>query len=54
MSKSTISSQANPDRIARTLARRSSSAAGTHGDRRLKRQKTRSAVNRRLVKEALA
>lgn len=44
----------NVDRTAAVLERRRSNAAGTHGDRRTKRLRTRSAVRTRLVKEALA
>jgi hypothetical protein len=50
MSKSVISPQANPDRIARVLARRSSTAQA----RRPRRQSTRAAVRLTLRKEALA
>lgn len=38
-------------RTAAVLDRRSSGAAGTHGDRRTKRQRTRSSQKRRAVEE---
>lgn len=46
--------EANPDRIARVLDRKRSNAAGTHGDRRLKRLKTRGNVRVALRKELVS
>lgn len=44
----------NRDRIDAALERRRSNAAGAHRDKRLRRQRTRSAVQIRLRKEAFA
>jgi hypothetical protein len=54
MSKNRYRPEANPDRIDRVLARRRSNAAGIHGDRRLKRLRTRGNVRVSLRKEAVA
>jgi hypothetical protein len=53
MSKSMITPQANPDRIARVLERRRSNAAGPHANPGQRRQRTRGAVRLALRKEAL-
>lgn len=53
MSKSTnaYSNESNRDRIGAVLERRRSNASGAHGDRRLKRQRTRAAVRLSLRRE---
>jgi hypothetical protein len=54
MSKTAFAAEANPDRIDRVLARRRSNAAGTHGDRRLRRLRTRGNVRVSLRKQMAA
>lgn len=44
--------EANEEYMKAVQALRSSGAAGTHGDRRLKRQRTRSAVRFRTINES--
>lgn len=53
MSKTQISPQANPDRIERILNLRRSSAAGIHGDRRLRKLRTRGNLKVALRKGVL-
>lgn len=46
-----MSANEKKSRIQAALERRSSNAAGTHGDRRLKRLKTRASKKDRALKE---
>lgn len=49
-----LTRQGNPDRIEAALARRASGAAGSHADRRQRRQRTRNSVRLALRREAMA
>lgn len=51
MSKTINDPGANPDRIARTLARKRSGASGFHPDKRLRRRRSIGAVRVALKKE---